>query len=81
MKYCILLQEFNPNLIGFAKADSFTHEKSSQFNVAEGGAMSRDMPYMAQAVINRIKSDRRVNIKKHWKVCYIGTVYLHQMSV
>ena len=62
------LQEFNPNLIGYALTDSFTFEKASQFNVAETGAISRDMPYMAQAIIKRMKSDPRVNIKKHWKV-------------
>ena len=33
------------------------------------GAMPRDIPYVA--VINRMKNDRRLNIKKHWKVyCY-----------
>ena len=31
--------------------------------------MPRDIPYVA--VINRMKNDRRLNIKKHWKVyCY-----------
>ncbi|XP_008210181.2 phospholipase B1, membrane-associated [Nasonia vitripennis] len=63
-----ILKEFNPNLIGYALTDSFTFEKASQFNVAESGAISRDMPYMAQAIINRMKSDPRVNVKKHWKM-------------
>ncbi|KAL7301492.1 hypothetical protein TKK_0005929 [Trichogramma kaykai] len=66
-----ILKEFNPNLIGFATSDAFTYEKASEFNVAEGGAMSRDIPYMAQALINRMKSDPRVDLKKHWKMVSI----------
>ncbi|XP_014216310.1 phospholipase B1, membrane-associated-like [Copidosoma floridanum] len=65
-----ILKEFNPSLFGYAVTDAFTFEKGSEFNVAESGAISNDMPYMAQAIINRMKSDSRVNIKKHWKVSF-----------
>ena len=48
--------------------DSFTFDYTSKFNVAESGAMSRDITFMAKVLIKRMKSDPRVNIKKHWKV-------------
>lgn len=63
-----ILKEFNPNLIGFSMADSATHDKASQFNVAEPGSMSRDMPYMARILVKRIRADKRVNFHKDWKV-------------
>lgn len=59
---------FNPNLIGYAPSDSFTFQRESQFNVAETGAMSKDMTFMTQELIRRIKSDSRVDIQNHWKV-------------
>lgn len=67
------LQEFNPNLIGYASSDAFTAEKKSEFNVAEGGAMSRDLPFMAQILVKRMRNDPRVDLKNHWKV---SPVYL-----
>ncbi|XP_046738835.1 phospholipase B1, membrane-associated isoform X2 [Diprion similis] len=63
-----IIKVFNPNLIGYALSDSFSTHKESQLNVAEGFAMSADMPFMAQVLIKRIKSDPRINLKKHWKL-------------
>lgn len=65
-----LYQEFNPNLIGYALGDSLAYHEESQLNVAETGAMSQDMPYMAEVLVKRIKSDPRIDVEKHWKVCY-----------
>lgn len=39
-----------------------------RFNVAELGAMSRDTPYMSKVLVERMKNDRNVDIKNHWKV-------------
>ncbi|KAG6799501.1 phospholipase B1, membrane-associated [Apis mellifera caucasica] len=66
-----ILKEFNPNLIGYSLGDSLTSNPASQLNVAEIGAMSRDMPFMAQYLVNRIKNDKRINIEKHWKIIFI----------
>ncbi|XP_046590027.1 phospholipase B1, membrane-associated isoform X9 [Neodiprion lecontei] len=63
-----IIKVFNPNLIGYALSDSFTTHKESQLNVAEGLAMSADMPFMAQVLIKRIKHDPRINLKTHWKM-------------
>jgi len=63
-----IIKEFNPKLIGYAHGDSLPEEKYSQFNVAEIGALSKDMPYMARELVKRIKNDKRVNINEDWKV-------------
>ncbi|XP_043260836.1 phospholipase B1, membrane-associated-like [Colletes gigas] len=63
-----ILKEFNPNLIGYAQGTSQTSHRNSQLNVAEPGAMSRDMPFMAKYLINRMKNDPRINVEKQWKL-------------
>uniref|UniRef100_A0A1A9Z5W9 Phospholipase B1, membrane-associated n=1 Tax=Glossina pallidipes TaxID=7398 RepID=A0A1A9Z5W9_GLOPL len=70
-----ILKEFNPNLYGYSLKDSLTIERDSKFNVAEPGAMSRDMPYMAKILVKRMKHDPRVNMTHHWKMItlFIGS--------
>ncbi|XP_076672672.1 phospholipase B1, membrane-associated [Andrena cerasifolii] len=63
-----ILKEFNPNLIGYALGDSLSTHFASQLNVAEVGAMSRDMPFMAMHLVKKIKNDPRIDLKKHWKL-------------
>lgn len=63
-----ILKEFNPKLIGYAYGDSLAEQRFSQFNVAEVGALSRDIPFMTRELVKRIKMDRRVNISEDWKV-------------
>lgn len=63
-----ILKEFNPNLYGYSSQDGLSIDKSSMFNVAEFGAMSRDVPHMSSVLIQRIKSDPKVNFKHHWKL-------------
>ncbi|EZA61436.1 Phospholipase B1, membrane-associated [Ooceraea biroi] len=62
-----IFQEFNPNLIGYALGDALASHEASQLNVAESGAFSEDMPYMAEVLVKRIKSDPRIDLQKHWK--------------
>ncbi|XP_076389006.1 phospholipase B1, membrane-associated-like isoform X2 [Megachile rotundata] len=66
-----ILKEFNPNLIGYSLGDTYTSNPDSQFNVAEFAAMAKDMPFMARYLVDRMKQDPRVNIKKHWKLISI----------
>ncbi|CAL7935960.1 unnamed protein product [Xylocopa violacea] len=63
-----ILKEFNPKLIGYALGDSLTIHPASQLNVAETGAMSRDMPFMAKYLVDKIKNDTRIDVKRHWKL-------------
>lgn len=63
-------------MFGYALGDSLTIERNSQFNVAEAGAISEDMPYMADVLIRRIKNDPRVKMNEHWKVrCFSKLLY------
>ncbi|XP_017881302.1 phospholipase B1, membrane-associated-like [Ceratina calcarata] len=63
-----ILKEFNPNLIGYALGDSQTIEPKSQLNVAEIGAISKDMPFMSKHLVDKMKNDSRIDINRHWKM-------------
>ncbi|KAG7211821.1 hypothetical protein KM043_011051 [Ampulex compressa] len=63
-----IIKVFNPNLTGYAVDDSYSFDESSRFNVGENFAMSRDMPYMANILVKRIKSNPKVNVQKDWKL-------------
>ncbi|XP_043526156.1 phospholipase B1, membrane-associated-like isoform X2 [Frieseomelitta varia] len=63
-----ILKEYNPKLIGYSYEDSISTEPGAGLNVAECGAMSKDMPYMAQHLVNKIKNDSRIDVNKHWKL-------------
>lgn len=67
-----ILKVYNPDLLGYSKQDSWTYHRESQFNMAEIGASSADMPYMAKKLVERIKGDRRINFKKSWKMVTIA---------
>ncbi|RLU23830.1 hypothetical protein DMN91_004038 [Ooceraea biroi] len=77
-----ILKEFNPNLIGYALGDSLASNEASQLNVAEGGAVSEDMPYMAEVLVTRIKRHPKIDLQKHWKFISImigGNVFCTDM--
>ncbi|XP_048269634.1 phospholipase B1, membrane-associated-like [Bombus terrestris] len=63
-----ILKEFNPKLVGYSLGDALSTDPAAQLNVAEGGAMSRDITFMATYLVNKIKEDPRIDIKKHCKV-------------
>lgn len=45
---------------------------TNRFNVAEIGAMSRDIPHEAKILVKRMRSDPNVDLKRHWKCkCHI----------
>lgn len=67
-----ILKEFNPNLIGYSLNDSFTYSPGVEFNTAEIGAVTFDLPGMAKALVERIKKDCRVNFEKDWKMITIA---------
>ncbi|XP_033362636.1 phospholipase B1, membrane-associated-like isoform X2 [Bombus vosnesenskii] len=63
-----ILKEFNPKLIGYSLGDAISTDPAAQLNVAEAGAMSKDMTFMATYLVNKIKVDPRIDINKHWKL-------------
>lgn len=66
-----ILKVFNPKLIGYAYGDAVAEQRFSQFNVAEVGALSRDLPFMTRELVKRIKNDERINITEDWKLISI----------
>lgn len=66
-----ILKEFNPKLVGYSLGDGLGHQRVTQFNTAEIGAMSRDLPHMARELVKRMKNDPRVDIENDWKVYYV----------
>ncbi|XP_049939390.1 phospholipase B1, membrane-associated-like [Schistocerca serialis cubense] len=66
-----ILKEFNPRLVGYSLNDSLSHQHASQFNVAEGGAMSRDLPWQANLLVRRMRAHPQVDVSRHWKMVTI----------
>lgn len=67
-----ILKEFNPKLFGYSVGDSYPFHLASQFNVAEIGGVSADLVFMARTLIHRIKSDPRVDFRRHWKMLTVS---------
>lgn len=44
---------------------------SDRFNVAEIGAMSRDISHEAKILVKRMRSDANVDLQQHWKLVTI----------
>ncbi|XP_022919288.1 phospholipase B1, membrane-associated-like [Onthophagus taurus] len=62
-----ILKLYNPNLFGYSLGPSLSIDRASQFNPAENGAVSDNLPYMAKVLIKRIKKDPRTDLQNHWK--------------
>ncbi|XP_049289997.1 phospholipase B1, membrane-associated-like isoform X2 [Anopheles funestus] len=67
-----ILKVFNPKLVGYSLGDAYPFHRESQFNMAEIGAVSYDIPYMARAMVQRIRNDPRVDWKRDWKLVTIA---------
>ncbi|XP_050093192.1 phospholipase B1, membrane-associated-like [Anopheles aquasalis] len=67
-----ILKVFNPQLVGYSYGDSMPFHWETQFNMAEIGAVSYDIPHMARAMVQRIRRDRRVDWKRDWKMVTIA---------
>ncbi|KAF7281738.1 hypothetical protein GWI33_004299 [Rhynchophorus ferrugineus] len=65
-----ILKLYNPKLYGYS-LHSVSFKKKSMFNVAEGGAVSQNLPYMSKVLVNRIKSNPNVDVDNHWKMITI----------
>ncbi|KAH1011986.1 hypothetical protein HUJ04_001245 [Dendroctonus ponderosae] len=65
-----ILKQFNPYLYGYS-LNAITTDSKSKFNVAEGGAISNNMPFMARVLVDRIKRDKHVDLENDWKMISI----------
>jgi len=70
-----ILKIFNPKLYGFAVSNSLViNHRSSRLNIAEPMIMSRDLPFQARVLIDLLRRDPNVDMKRHWKLLtvYVG---------
>ncbi|EDW03078.1 GH11043 [Drosophila grimshawi] len=67
-----ILKLYNPQLYGYAVGHSLTADKNvSCFNLAEAMLNVQDLPFQAHVLIERFRSDPKVNIRQHWKMLSI----------
>lgn len=71
-----ILKEYNPRLYGYSVTDGLDTHRSSKFNVAEIGAMSRDTPHQARNLVLRMKNDPNVDMQNHWKVGHKSLTFI-----
>lgn len=67
-----ILKVFNPKLVGYSLNDSLTYSPGTEFNTAEIGAISLDLPDLAKVLVERLKKDPRVNFENDWKLITIS---------
>lgn len=70
-----ILKIFNPKLYGFSVSNSLVvNHRHSRLNIAEPMVMSRDLPFQARVLIDLLRRDPNVDMKRHWKLLtvYVG---------
>ncbi|EDW03079.1 GH11044 [Drosophila grimshawi] len=67
-----ILKLYNPQLYGYATHGLVADRQRSVFNVAEPMLITRDLPYQALVLIERLQSDPKVNMQQHWKLLTIN---------
>ncbi|XP_037958093.1 phospholipase B1, membrane-associated [Teleopsis dalmanni] len=66
-----ILKVFNPNLYGYSTENGLTVDSVSRLNIAEPMVMSRDLPFQARVLIDRMRHDPHVDMVNHWKLLTI----------
>ncbi|CAL8314792.1 unnamed protein product [Lota lota] len=63
-----ILKKFNAELTGYSIGMGKQDTSNSFLNQAVAGAKSKDLPKQVKALVNRMKSDSRINFESDWKV-------------
>ncbi|XP_017765181.1 PREDICTED: phospholipase B1, membrane-associated-like [Eufriesea mexicana] len=66
-----LLKVFNPDLIGYSTGTGEFISSKAKLNIAFPVAATEDALQQAQILVQRIKNDPRIDIRKHWKLITI----------
>uniref|UniRef100_H2Z084 Uncharacterized protein n=1 Tax=Ciona savignyi TaxID=51511 RepID=H2Z084_CIOSA len=66
-----ILRRFNPQVKGYALGNNRAPRGDFWFNVAVGGARSRNMPAQARDIIDKMINDSRTNYENDWKLITI----------
>merc|ERR1712055_345770 len=71
-----MLRKFNPDIEGYAYAESWEYEREAGLNVAVGGAIAADLYDQVQMLVNKMRDQAyNVNWAQDWKLIsvFIGT--------
>lgn len=63
-----ILKEFSPNVTGYAVGQGKEDNPNAFLNQAVAGAKSRDMVGQVRTVVNKLKTDSRIDFQNDWKV-------------
>ncbi|TDG46736.1 hypothetical protein AWZ03_006783 [Drosophila navojoa] len=64
-----ILKVFNPNLYGYATGHSLVvNHETSHLNIAEPMLMSHDLLYQVRVLVDLMRRDPHVDMKRHWKL-------------
>ncbi|XP_076802190.1 phospholipase B1, membrane-associated-like isoform X2 [Clavelina lepadiformis] len=68
-----ILRKFKPDVKGYSIGRNIdpANQTDFWFNVAVGGARSRDMPEQARNLIQKMKNDSRISFEEDWKLISI----------
>ncbi|XP_033211066.1 phospholipase B1, membrane-associated-like [Belonocnema kinseyi] len=66
-----LMKVFNPKLTGYSTGTGEFISKKARLNIAFPVAATEDALHQARILVNRIKSDPNIDVKKHWKMVTI----------
>ncbi|RLU23831.1 hypothetical protein DMN91_004039 [Ooceraea biroi] len=66
-----ILKVFNPRLTGYSTGTGEFISSSARLNVAFPVAATEDALKQARILVQRIKNDPKINVKKHWKLITI----------
>ncbi|XP_011505427.1 PREDICTED: phospholipase B1, membrane-associated-like [Ceratosolen solmsi marchali] len=66
-----LLKEYNPRLTGYSTGTGEFISHKAKLNIAYPVAAAEDALYQARILVQRIRSNRAIDIHKHWKMITI----------
>ncbi|XP_069708716.1 phospholipase B1, membrane-associated [Phaenicophaeus curvirostris] len=63
-----ILREFNPSLIGYSIGTGKETTDNAALNQAVAGDCAEDVPAQVRRLVDRMKSDTRINLQTDWKL-------------
>lgn len=77
----VSLQVFNPKLTGYSTGTGEFISNTARLNIAFPVAATEDALQQARILVQRIKNDPKINLRKHWKVMIFDNPFIIRLSV
>lgn len=77
----VTLQVFNPKLTGYSTGTGEFISNAAKLNIAFPVAATEDALQQAKILVQRIKNDPKINLRKHWKVMIPDNPFIVRLSV